>query len=147
MSIFKGINISAGGLTAQRTRMDVIAKNIANSSTTRAQNGEPYRRQVAVFKAAEGKSSFREILNKKKMRVSSHEGVELVGIVDDKSPFRTVYDPGHPDADAQGYVKMSNVDPVTEMVDMISATRSYEANVTALSATKSMLLKALEIGK
>lgn len=147
MSIFKGINISAGGLTAQRTRMDVIAKNIANSSTTRAQNGEPYRRQVAVFKAAEGQSSFREILNKKKMRVSSHEGVELVGIVDDKSPFRTVYDPGHPDADAQGYVKMSNVDPVTEMVDMISATRSYEANVTALSATKSMLLKALEIGK
>ncbi|MDO4719312.1 MAG: flagellar basal body rod protein FlgC [Peptostreptococcaceae bacterium] len=147
MSIFKGINISAGGLTAQRTRMDVIAKNIANSTTTRAQNGEPYRRQVAVFKAAEGQSSFREILNKKKMRVSSHEGVELVGIVDDKSPFRTVYDPGHPDADAQGYVKRSNVDPVTEMVDMISATRSYEANVTALSATKSMLLKALEIGK
>lgn len=147
MSIFRGINISASGLTAQRTRMDVIAKNIANASTTRAQNGEPYRRQVAVFKAAEGQTSFREILSRKKAGSSSKGGVELVGILDDKTPFRMVYNPGHPDADAQGYVRMSNVDPVTEMVDMISATRSYEANVTALSSTKSMLLKALEIGK
>lgn len=147
MSIFRGINISASGLTAQRTRMDVIAKNIANASTTRAQNGEPYRRQVAVFKAAEEQTSFREILSRKKAGSSSKGGVELVGILDDKTPFRMVYNPGHPDADAQGYVRMSNVDPVTEMVDMISATRSYEANVTALSSTKSMLLKALEIGK
>lgn len=147
MSIFKAINISASGLTAERTRMDVIAKNIANTGTTRTQSGEPYKRQVAVFKEAEKQLSFRQILNAKRGNKSVSGGVELVGIVDDSAPFRKVYDPGHPDADAQGYVTMSNVDPVTEMVDMISATRSYEANATALTSSKNMLLKALEIGK
>lgn len=150
MSIFKGINISASGLTAERTRMDIIAKNMANANTTRTQSGEPYKRQVAVFKEAKKNPSFKELLESKKVsagRSGKSGGVELVGIVDDKTPFRKVYDPGHPDADERGYVTMSNVDPITEMVDMISATRSYEANATALASSKNMLMKALEIGK
>lgn len=147
MSIFKSINISASGLTAERTRMDIIAKNIANIGTTRTQSGEPYKRQMAIFKEVRKKPSFGQILDSKRRKESSGGGVELVGIADDKSPFRKVYNPGHPDADELGYVTMSNVDPVTEMVDMISATRSYEANATALTSSKNMLLKALEIGK
>ena len=146
MSIFSSINISSSALTAERTRMDVISKNLANANTTRTQSGDPYRRQVVVFKEAEEKQSLKSILESKKSK-DVDKGVEIVGIVEDKTPFRQVYNPGHPDADEKGYVTMSNVDTITEMVDMISATRSYEANVTALNTSKSMLLKALEIGK
>ena len=146
MSIFSSINISASALNAERTRMDVISKNLANANTTRTQSGDPYRRQVVVFQEANEKQSFKSIFDSKKNK-DVENGVEIVGIVEDKTPFRQVYNPGHPDADEKGYVTMSNVDTITEMVDMISATRSYEANVTALNTSKGMLLKALEIGK
>ena len=146
MGIFKSINISASGLTAERLRMDIISKNIANVNTTRTSNGTPYRRQVPVFKEASGNLTFAnhltDIISK-----NFGKGVEVVGIKEDKSPFKKVYEPGHPDADPEGYVHMPNVDVVTEMVNMISATRAYEANVTVMNATKNMALKALDIGR
>lgn len=145
MSIFSSINTSASALTAERTRMDVISKNLANANTTRTQNGDPYKRQVVILKQASNPNSFQSIFQNKLKQ--SSKGVEISSIAEDNTPFRQIYDPGHPDADDKGYVKMSNVDTITEMVDMIGATRSYEANATAISTTKNMLLKALEIGK
>jgi flagellar basal-body rod protein FlgC len=139
------MNISATGLTAERLRMDTIAKNIANANTTRTANGSPYRRQVVVFKTKENTNPFSRFLTNASQRHASSVGVEVVGIKNDSSPLKKVYDPGHPDADQEGYVMMPNVDIVTEMTNMISASRGYEANVTALNATKSMALKALEI--
>lgn len=147
MSIFRSIDISASGLTAERMRMDVISKNLANVNTTRTANGNPYRRQTVVFKAAEEQKSFKDILSGKQSNMKKGTGVEVVAIKEDQSPFKKVYEPGHPDADKDGYVMMSNVDSITEMVDMISATRAYEANVTAINNSKSMLMKALEIGR
>ncbi|KAB3531389.1 flagellar basal body rod protein FlgC [Alkaliphilus serpentinus] len=145
MSIFNAINISATGLTAERLRMDTISKNIANANTTRAANGSPFRRQIVVFKTKDHGVPFTQYLNNESKRQAGLKGVEVVGIKEDQSPFKKLYDPGHPDADAEGYVSMPNVDIVTEMANMISATRGYEANVTAMNATKSMAMKALEI--
>ncbi len=148
MSIFNAINISASGLTAERLRMDVISKNIANANTTRTANGGPYRRQVVVFKDREQprfSAVLKNVLNNPK--TNNINGVEVVGIRNDKTPFKQVYDPGHPDANEQGYVLMPNVEVVTEMANMISASRSYEANITAMNATKNMALRALELGK
>lgn len=147
MSIFNSINISASGLTAERLRMDITSKNIANAGVTRTANGTPYRRQVVVFKGKDNNTPFSEYLRRSKGQVSNLQGVEVVAIQNDSSPYKRVYEPGHPDADEGGYVLMPNVDIVTEMANMISATRAYEANVTALNGTKSMALKALEIGK
>ncbi|MBF8984286.1 flagellar basal body rod protein FlgC [Lutibacter sp. B2] len=147
MSLFNSVNVSASGLTAQRLRMDVISKNIANANTTRTANGMPYRRQMPVFKEKTGNFKFSESLDAAKGKVNFGNGVEVIDVVEDKSPFKRIYDPGHPDADKDGYVKMPNVDIVTEMINMISATRAYEANVTAMNAAKSMAMKALEIGK
>lgn len=145
MGFFDSMNVSASALTAERFRMDVISKNIANASVTRTANGGPYRRQMVVFQANENKP-FSEYLNDaSKDKVGG--GVKVAGIVEDTTAFREVYDPSHPDADAKGYVKMPNVDIMAEMVDMITATRAYEANVTAINNTKSMALKALEIGR
>ena len=148
MSIFNAINISASGMTAERLRMDVISKNIANANTTRTANGGPYRRQVVVFKDREQprfSAVLKNVLNNPK--TNNINGVEVVGIRNDKTPFKQVYDPGHPDANEQGYVLMPNVEVVTEMANMISASRSYEANITAMNATKNMALRALELGK
>ena len=149
MGIFDAINISATGLTAQRLRMDVIAKNIANVNTTRTENGLPYRRQVVVFEENCKNKAFSSFLSQESRRLFFKDGggVRVRGIENDKSPFKRVYDPGHPDADADGYVLMPNVDTVIEMVNMISATRAYEANVTALNAAKGMAQRALEIGR
>ena len=148
MGIFNAINVSATGLTAQRLRMDVIAKNIANASTTRTENGLPYRRQVVIFEENCRNKAFSQFLSEESRRLFLKDGgVKVKGIVDDKSPFKRIYDPGHPDADEEGYVLMPNVDVVVEMVNMISAARAYEANVTALNATKGMAQKALEIGR
>ncbi|AKL95487.1 flagellar basal-body rod protein FlgC [Clostridium aceticum] len=147
MSIFNAINISASGLTAERLRMDVISKNIANATTTRTVNGGPYRRQVAVFKAKDTPSFSQVFSRTMGTKNSNLKGVEVVGIRNDQTPFKKVHDPGHPDADEQGYVLMPNVETVTEMANMISASRAYEANVTALNATKNMALKALELGR
>lgn len=140
-----GFDISASALTAQRLRMDVISSNIANANTTRASyvNGEyvPYQRKTVVLEPV--KTNFADILNGK----MDTQGVQVTQIQNDPAPFKTVYDPTNPDADANGMVQMPNVDVLKEMVDMISATRSYEANVTALNASKAMFTKSLEIGK
>ncbi len=146
MSFFRSINVSASGLTAERLRMDIISKNIANAETTRTSAGTPYRRQMPIFMEQQG-SSFSDILSEAKGQYVSGNGVEVAAIKEDTSAFKRLYNPGHPDADAEGYVLMPNVDVVTEMINLISASRGYEANVTAMNATKSMVLKAMEIGK
>lgn len=146
MGIFSSMEISASGLTAQRLRMDVISNNIANVNTTRTEEGGPYRRQRVVFQERKRDITFRDLLEGSYLKQMG-AGVRVVAIEEDPSPFKLVYDPSHPDADDNGYVRMPNVNIVTEMVDMISATRSYEANVTAINAAKSMINKALEIGR
>jgi len=136
MGLFDALNISASGMTAHRFWMDVIASNIANAETTRTAGGGPYRRKQVVF------SSFRQELEGSG---GTGEGVKVVGVVEDPSPPRLVYDPGHPDAREDGYVELPNVNPVTEMVDLVVASRAYEANAMALEAAKSMFLRALDI--
>ncbi|KAA8784624.1 flagellar basal-body rod protein FlgC [Paenibacillus sp. 4624] len=149
MNISNSFGISASALTAQRLRMDVISSNIANAETTRASmsNGVavPYKRKMVVLEP--NKTSFSTMLQNQMRGGGSSDGVRVTEIREDQSPFKPVYDPTHPDANAEGYVFMPNVDIAKEMVDMISASRSYEANVTALNSTKAMISKALEIGK
>lgn len=151
MGIFNGINTSASALTAQRLRMDTISSNIANAETTRAtvnENGEfePYRRKMVNFQE-NGNSFSNQFQRARRGNESTGSGVKVTGIVEDDEPFTLVYNPNHPDALENGYVQMPNVDPLQEMVDLMSTTRSYEANVTAMNATQSMLMKALEIGR
>ncbi|WP_026559357.1 MULTISPECIES: flagellar basal body rod protein FlgC [Bacillaceae] len=149
MSIFQSINTSGSALTAQRVRMDVISSNMANMDTTRGEfvNGEwqPYRRKMVVTQP-QG-NQFSSFLNKAMGSKETEGGVKVTEITEDQTPFELVYDPEHPDANEEGYVAMPNVDPLKEMVDLISSTRSYEANVTVMNASKGMLMKALEIGK
>ena len=145
MSIFNSINVSASALTAEKTRIDIIAKNMANANSTRATGGMPYRRQMAIFEENKGKP-FSEHLSKYTNQ-NNGQGVKISKIVEDDTPFKLKYEPGHPDADENGYVKMPNVDTIKEMVDLISAQRSYDANITALNSSKSMLMKALDIGR
>jgi len=148
MNFGSSFGISSSALTAQRLRMDVISSNIANAETTRASvvNGKavPYRRKLVVLEATQG-NKFSDILNNKMN--GSTEGVKVQAITEDSSPLKPVYNPSHPDADENGYVYMPNVDITKEMVDMLSASRSYEANVTMLNASKAMVTKALEIGR
>lgn len=134
MGMFNSMRISASGLAAERLRMDTITSNMANVQTTRGEDGQAYRRKIAVFQEAYDKAK-------------GMSGVKTVGIVEDQSPLKEVYDPSHPDADENGYVTMPNVNILNEMADMIAASRSYEANVDTLNATKSMFQKALEIGR
>lgn len=145
MSFLDALRISSSGLTAQRLRMNLISGNLANVDTTRTSQGGPYKRKDAVFAAHTDRQSFGNIL-KSQMNGKSSE-VSVVGIIDDPGPPQLKYDPQHPDADKNGYVAMPNINLIEEMVNMISATRSYEANVTAMKATKNMALKALEIGR
>lgn len=146
MNLFSSMDTSASGLTAERVRMDVISQNIANVNTTRTSQGGPYRRKLVVLKEIQP-DNFESILDKVKGKYSG-KGVEVVQISEDvQTPLRRVYDPGHPDADQNGYVEYPNVNIVSEMVDMISATRAYEANVTAFNASKAMFQKSLEIGR
>ncbi|CUH92385.1 flagellar basal body rod protein FlgC [Herbinix luporum] len=145
MSAFSGMNISASGMSAQRLRMDVISQNIANVNTTRDKNGEAYRRKAVVF-SEKNTTPFQEVFMKTAGLAGN--GVKVTKIIeDDISDLRKVYDPTHPDADEEGYVSYPNVNIVQEMTDLIDATRSYEANVTAFNATKNMALKGLEVGK
>jgi flagellar basal-body rod protein FlgC len=130
--MFESLRISASGMSAERLRMDVISANIANADSTTGPDGQPYRRQEVVLEPG---GSFDDVL----------KGVQVAGIAEDQSPPRRVYDPGHPDADAQGYVSMPNVSPITEMVDLIGASRSYEANVTAMNASKQIVTRTLDI--
>ncbi|WP_144624717.1 flagellar basal body rod protein FlgC [Bacillus velezensis] len=150
MSGFQSLNISGSALTAQRVRMDVVSSNLANMDTTRAKqvNGEwvPYRRKLVSLQS--GGESFSSLLHSKMNGTgSAGNGVKVSGVTEDPSAFNLVYDPENPDANKDGYVQKPNVDPLKKMVDLVSSTRSYEANVTALNASKGMLLKALEIGK
>ena len=148
MRVFSSFDISGSGLTAQRLRMDVVANNIANVNTTRTAEGGPYKRQRVVFEPREEAQFLLPLTAETKRRGTfGGSGVHVVAVSSDPSPAKKVYDPGHPDADAQGYVNMPNITLVNEMVDMISATRAYEANIAALNSAKSMAAKALEIGK
>jgi flagellar basal-body rod protein FlgC len=143
MGMFDSMHISASGLAAERLRMDVISENLANVNTTRGPNGQPYRRHEVVFQATDnvpGTTSTQEAGSGSQLH-----GVQAVAIVEDPSELRAVHDPSNPDADQKGYVYYPNVNPVTEMVDMMTATRAYEANVTAMNAAKNMALKALDI--
>lgn len=159
MSLFGAIDASTSGLTAQRLRLDLIANNIANINTTRTGettevgNQVPYRRQTAVFVPRQGEPNFGKELGLA-LNGATGAGVEVQTVVEDQSAFRLEYNPNHPDAAKvaepdvpAGYVRMPNVDIVTETVDMISASRAYEANVTVLNTSKSMASKALEIGR
>ena len=165
MGMFSGLEIGASGLRAQRLRQNVIASNLANAETTRTPEGGPYRRQTVVLRENQLDSEQRFVFGPEKMKgyttQSAHiaipepglplareqvgSGVEVASIEADSSPPRLIHDPSHPDANAEGYVALPNVNVVQEMTDMITATRTYEANATSFNATKGMLLKALEL--
>lgn len=145
MALFNSMNVSASGMTAQRLRTDIIAQNIANVNTTRDENGEVYKRKNVIFNEKDV-TGFSQILLRTAGTVGN--GVKVTSIyTDEETPTKLVYDPSHPDANEDGYVEYPNVNTVQEMTDMIDASRSYEANVTAFNATKNMALKALEIGQ
>ncbi len=148
MSMFNAFNINASGMTAQQYRMDIISENVANANTTRTSDGTPYRRKVVTFaEKTNTPDTFRTILGKASNRYNGN-GVKVLNVSEDfQTEMNKVYDPSHPDADEDGYVTYPNVNIVTEMTNLIDASRSYEANATAFSATKSMALKGLEIGK
>ncbi|MDE7430913.1 MAG: flagellar basal body rod protein FlgC [Lachnospiraceae bacterium] len=144
MAMFSSFNISASGMTAQRLRSDTIMQNLANVNTSRTSDGEPYRRKTVVFRERES-TSFSNVL----MTASglAGNGVKVTKVIEDtQTPMNMVYDPAHPDADENGYVTYPNVNPVTEMTNLIDASRAYEANITAFDASKTMALKGLEIG-
>ena len=147
MSVFNTMNVSASGMTAQRLRMDTISQNLANINTTRTDSGGPYRRKITLFEEISSGKNFSNILDQYLGEYSKVGGVKVNKIVEDKSPFISVYDPTHPDTNKEGYVLMPNVNSLEEMTNLISANRSYEANVTALNSNKAMLAKALEIGR
>ena len=134
MSVFGGMRISASALTAERLRLDVISSNVANASTTRTEDGGPYKRKIAVFE-----ENYDEKLGML--------GIKATEIIDDKTPVKKLYEPNHPDADEEGYVEYPNVDLLVEMTDLIVASRAYESNVDTLNAQKNMISKALEIGR
>jgi flagellar basal-body rod protein FlgC len=142
MDLFRNFDISATALTAERLRMDLISNNIANANTTRTKEGGPYTRKVPVFMEV-----IDEVLNAQGKMVARPAGVKVIQIKPDGNPPRLVYDPSHPDANADGYVLYPDINPVVEMVNLISASRSYEANITAFNSAKDMYRAALEIGR
>lgn len=144
--IFGAIDVSASALTAQRVQLDVSAENLANAQTTRTADGGPYQRKTVVLQSAASDDRFGAALAGAMRRGGVTPGsVEVAGIVEHPAPPRLVYDPGHPDANAAGYVEMPAVDSVTEMVDLIAASRAYEANVTAMQSSKQMFTRTLEL--
>lgn len=151
MSFLDSFDISASGMSAQRIRLDVAAENIANVDTTRTEAGGPYRRKDVVLESYGHNQSFANVLRQARtgdaVTASGKRGVRVSKIVEDTRSFKRVYDPENPDADAEGYVSKPNVDVLKETVDSMSATRSYEANVTVLNAMKQMIAKAEEIGR
>ncbi len=126
MTVFRGLEVSASGMSAHRLWQEVVAVNIANAETTRTPSGEPFRRKLVVL-------------------MQDGLGVKVAAITDDPSPFRLVYDPSHPDADPNGYVRLPNVHPVLEMVDLMAATRGYELNAQAFSLQRQMLQQTLDL--
>lgn len=154
MAFLSSMNIVGSGLTAQQLRLDVISENITNSTTTRTENGGgTYRRKVVVFQAETGKDDFRAAMAQAANGLVPTAGYEKAGgvrvaeILEDPSDFKIVYDPDHPDADEEGYVELPNVDMVKEMTDAMAATQAYSANVTAFNALKTVVAKAMEIGR
>lgn len=151
MSFFDSLNTSATALTAQSLRMDVISQNMANIDTTRTAQGGPYKRKTVIFKEiSNDKNTFRHLFNtelNRKANSNTLSGVKVERIAEDNTEGPKEYNPSHPDADANGYVTKPNVNVVEEMVNMISANRAYEANITAVNITKGMINKTLEIGK
>ncbi|MDE7015521.1 MAG: flagellar basal body rod protein FlgC [Kineothrix sp.] len=146
-SIFSSFNINSSGLTAQRYRMDIISQNIANANTTRTEDGTPYRRKVVTFAEKNTHTPFSRVLNTARDRYSG-DGVKVDRVYEDeKTDMTMVYDPSHPDADENGYVMYPNVNIITEMTNMIDASRAYEANSTAFNASKAIAMKGLEIGQ
>lgn len=146
MSFLDSFDISASGLTAERQRLDIASENLANTNTTRTESGGTYRRKMVVLQEVPS-TSFRSRFNSLLNRTASKGGVQVTEIVEDQRDLNPVYNPDHPDADEDGYVMMPNVDPVKETIDAMSATRSYEANITAFNAMKLMAQKALDLGK
>ena len=145
MGLFTSFDTSASGLTAQRYRMDIISQNVANANTTRTADGTPYRRKVVVFEEKGGRTSFDSVLGRVKDNYAG-KGVRVSQVTEDQwTEMKKVYDPSHPDADENGYVMYPNVDIVTEMTNLIDASRAYEANATAFSASKSIASKGLNM--
>ncbi len=136
MRPFGILQVVASSLESQRERMNTIVSNMANVHTTRTENGEPYRRKDVLFEVREIETG-NEVL----------EGVRVAGVINDKSPFKVVYDPGHPDADENGFVRLPNVEVLEEMVNMLMTFRAYEASITAFNTTKEMFMKLLEMGR
>ena len=160
MAFLSSLNIAASGMAAERLRLDVIAQNVANATTTRTEDGTPYRRQVVLFSENKGFGSLlEETIEKRKQQIQSgtftsgplytakNKGVLVTEIVEDETPLTPVYDPSHPDADENGYYYLPNVDVAEEEMDALAATRSYEANLAVLNAVKSMAQTALTIGQ
>lgn len=133
MSFFNIMKLSATGLSAQRIRINVISSNLANANTTRGENGEPYRRKDVIFEQM--------------LEGEFKNGVRVKEVIEDEKPFTLRYEPGHPDADEEGYVQYPNINPVEEMVNILEAQRSYESNLTVLNTAKQLALRALEIGR
>ena len=145
MSVFGAMDVSATGMTAQQLRMDTISENIADVNTTRGADGRPYRRKTVVFNEKSYPTFSESLSMANKHNIG--KGVKVTRIVEDPSEGRLVYDPAHPDANEDGYVTLPNVNTVTEMTNMIDATRAFEANVTVMNSTKGMAMKALDIGQ
>jgi flagellar basal-body rod protein FlgC len=141
MNFLKSLETSASGLYAERKRMDIIASNLSNIETTRTEKGGPYCRKMVVMSTKEMDQGFDDVFN------NSLKGVQIEDVVEDKTPFKKVYNPGHPDADKDGYVLKPNVDLVVETTNMLMARRAFEANIAAIKATREMVMKALEIGR
>lgn len=154
MGFLSSMNIVTSGMTAQQLRLDVIAENITNSTTTRTESGEgPYRRKMVVFESNSNSETFQEIMSRTASGQAADEGnrnaggVRVTGIIEDTTEFEMVYDPTHPDANEAGYVAMPNVDTIKEMTDAMAAVQAYSANVTAFNTLKSVISKGLEIGR
>ncbi|MDR3766565.1 MAG: flagellar basal body rod protein FlgC [Butyricicoccus sp.] len=155
MAFLSSMNITGSGMTAQQLRLDVVSENVSNINTTRVEGGTgPYRRKMVVMEADGGRDSFRDILARAAGNLpqatgdlSENGGVRVTEIVEDQSPFKLQYDPTHPDANAQGYVELPNVDLVKEITDAMAATQAFSANVTAFNTLKTVATRALDIGK
>jgi flagellar basal-body rod protein FlgC len=146
MSVFSALDIASTGLTAQRQRIEVISSNLANAGATRTADGGPYRRKDLVFESTTPDSTFAHAFGSA-LGMEQEAGVRVIGVYEDASPFLRKYEPNHPDADTEGYVLYPNVNPIEEMVNLLSATRSFEANAQAVNAIKEIAAKSMEIGK
>ena len=141
MNLLTALDVNASGLTAQRQRVEVSSANLANSQTTRTEDGGAYRRKDVVFQTSSFQDSLGSAIN------AGVQGVEVSGVVDDARPFDRRYEPGHPDADKDGYVSYPNVNAMEEMANLVEASRSYEANIAAIGIVKTMINRTLDIGR